>query len=172
MMRRVSLLVASGLLLLPSAPAIAHADLIAMSPSAGSTVATAPQQVELRFSEDMQSLGAMVAVLDPSGRAVSQGLTVEGTTVRVRLRPLSQPGVYHVNYRVLAADGHVVAASKTFTLELAATAVGLTGGQSQPEVSLIKKDSSSAGYWITGLLMLCAIGAVIAARRWRQSPPG
>lgn len=168
-MRRVSLLIASGLFLASGAPAMAHADLIEMTPKVGSVLATAPLQVELLFSEEVQTLGTAVAVLDPSGSEVQQDVSVDGATVRVQLDPLRQSGEYHVNFRVLAADGHVVAASKTFTLDLAGTAAALAGGESPPEVSLVQRDSASVAYWITGLLMLCAIVAVVAVRQWRAS---
>lgn len=116
-MRRVAAMLV-GLLLpavLWTAPASAHAAFVSMDPEPGSTVMQMPTRVQLTFSEDVQAIGTRVAVIDPDGHDVGgAGVMVQGAKVTVGLQQLLIAGVYHVNFRVLAVDGHVTTESRSF----------------------------------------------------------
>jgi hypothetical protein len=152
----------------------AHAELISMDPVSGSTVTSSPIAVSLTFGEDVQALGSTIVVLDPNGNEVQTGrLRVDGASISMGLQPLAETGTYHVNFRVMSADGHVVNGSETFEFAPSAAASSSTQATNpdtttlaaSPEVSAVTENSSTAAYWITGFLMLC--GILAAAVVWR-----
>ena len=170
-MRRVAAIIAGLLLLLlPVAPASAHAQLVSMTPAADSTVTVAPHRVVLRFGETMQPLGSDVVVLDPSGGQVqTDELRVRGRTITVGLNRLTASGTYRVNYRILSSDGHVVSDSRAFTFR---------PGTIPPPASPAKTVASpgdadapaSGPTWppfVVGLLLLGCVAVGIAALRRR-----
>ena len=164
-MRRVSVMLAGLLLFFTATPASAHATLVSMTPAAGSTVTAAPAQVVLTFDEPMQALGSTIAVIDPTGRAVQTAeLIVQGQTIAVGLLPLRTPGRYHVNFRVLSSDGHIVTDSRTFDFAPSGLA---TVHSSVPEVSAVRDDSTSIGFWLTGGALLLVLLLAWGVARWR-----
>src|SRR5215471_11703077 len=90
----------SWLLLIVSAPvAHAHASLSRASPSAGSALSAAPQEVTLTFTDTLEATFSKLTVTDANGTDVSQGKgQVNGNVMRVSLKPLSA-GIYKVNWR-------------------------------------------------------------------------
>jgi copper resistance protein C len=105
----------SWLLLVASASlAHAHATLSRASPSDGSTLSTAPQEVTLTFTETLEPAFSKLTVTDANGAEVSQGWTqVDEAIMHVRLKPLS-PGIYRVNWRAVSSDTHKMEGSFTF----------------------------------------------------------
>lgn len=155
-----------------AAGAQAHAEFESMTPAAGSVVTDSPTQVVLTFGEDVQALGTTVVVLDPSGKDVQTGdVAVAGATVTQSVEALVDPGVYHVNFRVVSADGHVVTGSETFDFEPPTLYDAAPAGEatSVPETSPIKEASSTAGYWITGLAMLMLLLGAVGVVRHRRN---
>lgn len=167
-MRRVAFAaVAMCFGLLFAGPAAAHADLVSMVPASGSTLLEGPSSVELTFGEEMRALGSTVVVIDPNGHEVQQGgLEVSGNVISIGVQSITTPGIYHVNFRVLSADGHVVTQSETFTLAPPSPGAAPAGeATSVPETSPIDEASPTAGYWITALLL--AVTALGALGVWR-----
>ena len=171
-MRRMGVALA-GLLavfaaIVTAAPAFAHAGLVSMTPAVGSTVTVAPSQVVLTFDEPMQSLGSTVAVIDPAGHAMQTSeMAVQGTRIIVWLLPLHRPGTYHVNYRVLSGDGHVVTDTRTFRFAPSGQAAATPMSTAVPEVSPVHSDSATVGFWLTGvaLVLLLLVGWGVARVR-------
>jgi copper resistance protein C len=118
-MRRFILVIAVlPLLLLSRAPAFAHAHLERASPAVGSTVAAAPKEVVLWFSEKLEPAFSTIEVRDAKGGAVQVGkATIDGdrTQLRVRLKALG-PGTYKVIWRVLSMDTHRTQGDFGFTV--------------------------------------------------------
>ena len=88
--------------------AFAHAFLDRAVPAVGSTVATAPQTLRLRFTEAVVAHFSTVRVLDASGHAVAAGAPRAddgGRTLVVDLPKLA-PGAYTVVWHVTAEDTH------------------------------------------------------------------
>jgi copper resistance protein C len=113
-MRRTALITILPLLLLGTGEAIAHASLDHASPLVGSTVASAPSEVTLWFTQDLEAKFSSITVTDASGKRVDGGNTsVSGKTMRVSVRA-SGPGTYRVNWRVLSVDTHTTQGSFTF----------------------------------------------------------
>jgi copper resistance protein C len=103
--------------LLPAAPALAHAMLDHASPPVGSTVATAPRELVLWFTEYLEPAFSQIEVRDASGSTVSSGKAqvdrADRTQLRVPLKPLA-PGTYKVIWRVLSVDTHRTQGDFTF----------------------------------------------------------
>src|SRR5215472_5431279 len=115
MQRRLTIL---SLLLVSfgSVVAHAHAMLEHASPAVGSTVASAPPDVSLTFSQNLEAGFSSVQVTDANGARVDRGkAAISGNTMRVGLKSLSQ-GAYHVRWRVLSVDTHKTEGSFTFTV--------------------------------------------------------
>ena len=88
-----------------------------MSPADRSLLTKAPSKVVLTFDENIRTPSKIV-VDGPDGSRVDHGGTgvVDNkVSVHVDLRPVPQDvGRYTVAYRVVSADGHPVAGTKTF----------------------------------------------------------
>jgi methionine-rich copper-binding protein CopC len=111
-----TLLMVFALLLMPlGALAVqAHAFLDHASPLVGSTVAAAPHEVSLTFTQSLEPAFSTVTVTDSSGAEVSQGKAqVSGNTMRVGLKTIG-PGSYKVNWHALSVDTHSTQGSFTF----------------------------------------------------------
>jgi copper resistance protein C len=103
-------------ILLPVA-AHAHAFLDHASSRVGSTVAIAPRELLLWFTEKLEPAFSTVEVRNEQGVAVQSGKARvdggDGTELRVSLRALP-PGTYQVIWRVLSVDTHRTQGSFTF----------------------------------------------------------
>jgi methionine-rich copper-binding protein CopC len=97
--------------------AFAHAHLDHASPAVGSTVAQAPKEVSLWFTEALEAKFSAIEVRDAQGTAVQTGpaTLAHGNTaqLRVPLKPL-KPGTYKVIWRVLSVDTHRTQGDFTF----------------------------------------------------------
>jgi hypothetical protein len=105
--------------LLAAAPAWPHASLVRSSPARRATLTTAPDRVQLWFSEPIEARFSSASVWDAAGRQVDRGdARVEPDDPKrltLGLQPLA-PGTYRVRFRVLSVDGHVVESEFPFTL--------------------------------------------------------
>jgi copper resistance protein C len=98
--------------------ALAHAHLDHASPAVGSTVPTAPKEITLWFTQNLEAVFSTVEVLDGSGARVDDGKpNITGNTMRVALKPLSA-GTYRVHWHALSVDTHTT--DGTFTFQVSA----------------------------------------------------
>lgn len=101
---------------LAAVQAQAHAFLDHASPLVGSTVASAPHEVVLTFTQNLEPAFSSVEVTDASGARVDQGKAqVSGNTMRVGLKA-GKAGAYHVHWRALSVDTHTTQGSFSFTV--------------------------------------------------------
>ena len=101
-------LIVLSLLLLPLSviAAQAHAFLDHASPLVGSTVASAPAEVVLTFTQNLEQSFSTVQVTGPGGARVDQGrASVSGNTMRVGIKSVG-PGSYRVQWHALSVDTH------------------------------------------------------------------
>ncbi len=114
---RIRILLTSVLLAaFSNVAAQAHAFLGHASPLVGSSVATAPREVALTFTQNLESSFSSVQVTDANGARVDQGKPqVSGNSMRVGLKSLS-PGTYRVRWHALSVDTHKTEGSFTFTV--------------------------------------------------------
>ena len=124
-MKLRSSLLLSALFFLPilnSPAAHAHAALESTVPAKGAIVAKTTKMIVMRFAEDILVLQGKkpnsILVTNSSGKKVSLGnVTIVGAKITTALKMPLSPGKHTVKYRVVSADGHVVAGSYSFTVK-------------------------------------------------------
>lgn len=130
-----------------AAPVYAHALLVRSNPAANADLPAAPAQVELYFSEAVESGLSTISVLDSNGKAVDLGDArvdpTDPTRMTVSLGSL-QDGVYTVSWKAISAtDGHLTSGSFPFAIgnvNAAALAAQVPKTSSQlPASALISK---------------------------------
>lgn len=85
----------------------AHAMLDHASPKVGSSSPTAPREVVLWFTENLEPAFSQIEVRSESGALVSSGKARlgAGNELHIALKALG-PGIYKVSWRVLSIDTH------------------------------------------------------------------
>jgi copper resistance protein C len=92
----------------------AHAFLDHAEPRVGSTVASAPHELVLFFTQNLEPAFSSVEVSDTNGVRVDLGKpTISASTIRVGLKQL-HPGTYRVRWQVLSVDTHTSEGRFTF----------------------------------------------------------
>jgi methionine-rich copper-binding protein CopC len=100
--------------LLAATAAEAHAFLDHAEPRVGSTVPTAPRELSLSFTQNIEPAFSSVEVSDANGARVDLGkASFSASVMRVGLKPLT-PGTYRVRWQVLSVDTHTTEGSFTF----------------------------------------------------------
>jgi len=114
-MRRTSLTgLIPLLLLLATGEATAHASLDRAEPRVGNTVAAAPREVTLWFTQKLEPAFSTITVTNPAGQRVDTGKPrVNGNQMAVSLRAAGA-GTYRVNWRVLSVDTHTTDGNFSF----------------------------------------------------------
>jgi copper resistance protein C len=111
---RMLILATSALLTLSAGAARAHAFLDHAEPRVGSTVSTAPRELTLSYTQNLEPAFSAVEVSDANGKRVDLGKpSISGAVMHVGLRPLS-PGTYRVHWHVLSVDTHTTEGNFTF----------------------------------------------------------
>ena len=99
--------------------ASAHTTLISSDPVHDTTIQQWPDHLTLTFGEPLQVLaGAQinkVSVTNANAASLEGATTVNGAVLTVAVRPNNAEGPVLVNYRVAAADGHILDGEYTFT---------------------------------------------------------
>jgi copper resistance protein C len=113
----VSAIASLALLLSGATVAFAHAELTCAVPPAGGTVAAAPNEVMVNFSEQLEPAFSTIVVRDSVGKQVDKPDThvdkEDRTIMRVSLRPLPR-GIYTVKWRAVTVDTHRTEGTFTF----------------------------------------------------------
>jgi methionine-rich copper-binding protein CopC len=115
-MRATTVFTSLLLAALGNAAAQAHAMLDHASPVVGSTVTSAPREVSLTFTQNLEAAFSSVQVTDANGARVDQGKAqISGNTMRVGVKSLPQ-GTYRVRWQALSVDTHKTEGSFTFSV--------------------------------------------------------
>ncbi len=94
--------------------AAAHAFLDHADPLVGSSVASAPHEVTLWFTQNLEASFSSVEVTDVNGARVDTGKAqVSSNTMRIGLKSLP-PGTYRVRWHALSVDTHKTEGNFTF----------------------------------------------------------
>ena len=100
-------------------PASAHTVLASADPAINSTVISLPSTVSLTFADELVALGDSnsISITDQNGNELTSGkLEVSGAVLSINLEASDATGVMKVEYRAVAADGHVIKGDYQFTV--------------------------------------------------------
>jgi methionine-rich copper-binding protein CopC len=101
-------------------PALAHAELASANPPVDATVQTAPTEVSISFSEEVEPRFSGIEVLDEKGKRVDQGAAHtapdNAKLLSVGLKPLT-PGSYKVMWHATSVDSHKTKGTYKFTFK-------------------------------------------------------
>jgi methionine-rich copper-binding protein CopC len=116
----VAAIVSSLILVTSIAPASAHTSLVNSNPIKGAIVKVMPNTAWLEFNEKLIIVGNTnpntLQFFDSTGKKFSSKTPkVRGNRISVSLSPNMAYGIVTVKYRVVAADGHPVSGSFTYT---------------------------------------------------------
>ena len=158
------------------APAAGHALLVSSDPAAGASLATAPPEVTLTFTEEPDPALSTVKVLATDGTSVGAGpvSAVPGKPkeLRVALGKL-QPGVYTVSWRTVSSvDGHLASGSFAFGVGVAApSAAPSQAGGSGVSGSSTPTPAAVFGRWLLYLGLIGLFGAAFVSLVVFRMPP-
>jgi copper resistance protein C len=103
--------------LVTAAAAYAHAHLARANPAVGATLAVAPTDVTLHFTQRLEPKFSTIVVRDAGGKQVDKGDSHASgedlTVLKVSLQPLGS-GSYKVEWRVTSVDTHASKGEYTF----------------------------------------------------------
>ena len=107
------------ILVVGSARLEAHAFLKDADPGVGSTIQTSPDEVRIRFTENIEPALSSIQILDASGKEVDKRDVhldrSDHALLHVSL-PRLGAGTYKVVWHVVSVDTHVTSGSFTFTV--------------------------------------------------------
>ena len=111
----------AGLLVLSllALPASAHTALVSADPAVNSTIDLLPPVISLNFAEELISIGGSnsISVNDESGTNLASGTPeVSGAVLSIKLNESAVIGLIKVDYRAVAADGHVITGDYQFSI--------------------------------------------------------
>lgn len=113
-MRMLTFAISALLTVMVGTAAEAHAFLDHAEPRVGSTVPTAPRELVLSFTQNLEPAFSSVEVSDANGTRVDLGKPrINASVMRVGLKQLP-PGTYRVRWQVLSVDTHTTEGSFTF----------------------------------------------------------
>src|SRR3954469_13666495 len=172
------LLGALAILVLPAAPASAHAELEQTAPVAGTVLDQLPGEVTLTFSEQVRLVADKIKIIAPDGtRADSGKPAVRDQELVIPLKPGGPRGTYLVSYRVISADSHPVSGGYSFSFgQPSATPDAGDAGSSVQTDGLVKNAMSAARFLgFAGLILLVGPTLILFAlgpRRLSPRDPG
>jgi methionine-rich copper-binding protein CopC len=109
MTMKPTVLMAALLSVSSTTTAFAHAFLDHVVPAVGSTVATAPAQVLLFFTQDLEPAFSGATIADANGRPVTSGPAVFDPRNKMEMvlnPPMLAPGHYTASWHALSVDTH------------------------------------------------------------------
>jgi methionine-rich copper-binding protein CopC len=175
-------------------PAFAHAELVSSNPAKNASLATAPREITLTFSEPVSPQS--ITVTGPEGAQWTVGqMTVTGAVVVAPLKANGPAGQYALTYKVKSDDGDDQTGTVAFTMTAASTPTapatpsagastpntggGPVAGPAPSDSPSGQATSSSSGgggvpawVWIViAVVVLGAVAAFLVVRRRGAQPP-
>ena len=107
--------------LVPAVGSSAHVNLIESNPKNEEVIRSMPEKISLTFAGPLLSISSAVNSMklhDPSGKAVAlSDVQVVGPILQAKPSTANAiPGRYHLTYRVVGEDGHVITGEIYFAL--------------------------------------------------------
>jgi methionine-rich copper-binding protein CopC len=118
--RQIIALAGAIFLAFSASPASAHTVLVNSIPQSESIISSLPPEVTITFAEELIAIGDSnsIKVFDSTNNDVSLGeVLVAGPTLSKALETSEKTGEYKVEYRAVAADGHVIEGEFNFSID-------------------------------------------------------
>ena len=176
-MRKLVVIVLTGLLCVLAAPAFAHGDIERLRPEPEQLKAKAPDHVMLTFTE-APTEDARVTVTDGCEREMTREKYVQGKTLHVFLNK-GEPGKWNVSYNVISAvDGHKTNGQYSFSVkgeadcsepepdasETAAEPSGTPGAAADPDTTPTSDESGGIPIAVVAIGALALVGIAFLVR--------
>jgi len=169
--------VLTALLAVGGGRALAHAQLLEVTPGNDEVVDTAPSEVTLRFSEPVSLTGGSARVLDDQARLVSLDPVLRDDTIVIPLDTGLAQGTYTIAYEVVSADSHRVSGASVFHIGVRSAAGAVTIGSAGTEAGwgvrlggVVFSAVAYAGLLVAGGIVALA-GYGERSRSWLHRPP-
>jgi copper transport protein len=157
------------------APVEAHANLVGSSPAAGEVLQTAPAEITLEFSEELDPSFSRIQLYDSKRQLVDTGPAVvdpaDAKIFHLPLKELPQDS-YTAIWRVRSAvDGHIGEGSLPFGVGVEAAAGALIPPPGAPDPATIPPPPlDAAARWLTYVLAAVTLGGIpYALLVWRPT---
>ena len=170
-MKLSKFLFATGLLVLSLAapPASAHTALVSADPAVNSTIDILPSIVSLTFADELIALGDSnsISVTDESGRELTSGKPeISGAVLSIKLDGSEVTGVIKVNYRAVAADGHVIKGDYQFTIS--PMTISETATRTSEEIAPTKESGKKISIYLIISATLVVGGGLLLFFIWKR----
>ncbi|MFL5807800.1 MAG: CopD family protein [Roseiflexaceae bacterium] len=166
-MRRysTSIIVTALLALLLAAPVAAHANLVRSEPQAGALLQTAPKEIILEFSEELDPSFSRVQLHASKNQIVNAGPGVidpaNPRIMRLALGDLPKDSYTAIWRSRSAADGHITEGSVPFGVGVAVSTASLIPAPDAPDPATIPPAPLDAAVrWLNVLLAAFALGGL------------
>lgn len=106
--------------LLVTGQALAHAKLLSAVPAKESVVASSPNDIQLNFSEGVETAFSRAAITGPSSKKVGINSLKTSDDKKSLYIPIAEKltsGQYHVEWHVLSVDGHKTEGRYSFSVK-------------------------------------------------------
>lgn len=142
----LALLLGLATTVIPAAPASAHTSLESSDPAPDAQLAAAPGRVSLVFAEGIQAQFTKVTLAVGSGAPATLATNITDQNVDVSVpaslagrQPQGSTEPWKITYRTVAADGHPVEGTLTFTVTASAASA-----PAEPQVVTQSSESGSS----------------------------
>ncbi|MGH3679382.1 MAG: copper resistance CopC family protein [Natronosporangium sp.] len=145
--------------------ALAHDEIVGTSPANEETVAAAPEEVRIEFSEQTRPTSGEGTISGPGGDRMEAGpARLDGTTLVIPMRDTTDSGRFTVEFSVVSSDGHPVSGSIGFEVtEPPPATTTAAPATSKVEPAHTSREPDSGGPWWPWLVALGVAGAGAAA---------
>ena len=170
-MKISKLLLAAGALAitLVALPASAHTVLASADPAINSTVVALPSTVSLTFADELIALGDSnsISVTDENGTELTSGKAeVSGAVLSINLVASEATGVIKVDYRAVAADGHVIKGDYQFTIS--PMTISETATRTSEEIAPTKESGKKISIYLIISATLVVGGGLMLFFIWKR----
>jgi len=170
-MKISKLLLAAGALAitLVALPASAHTLLASADPAINSTVVALPSTVSLTFADELIALGDSnsISVIDENGTELTSGKAeVSGAVLSINLVASEATGVIKVDYRAVAADGHVIKGDYQFTIS--PMTISETATRTSEEIAPTKESGKKISIYLIISATLVVGGGLLLFFIWKR----
>ena len=170
-MKISKLLLAAGALAitLVALPASAHTVLASADPAINSTVVALPSTVSLTFADELIALGDSnsISVTDENGTELTSGKAeVSGAVLSINLVASEATGVIKVDYRAVAADGHVIKGDYQFTIS--PMTISETATRTSEEIASTKESGKKISIYLIISATLVVGGGLLLFFIWKR----